>query len=970
MPWYEKEVWKDDDPRYPGSAARVGHLDEGITLVESGAQAAIAAAAADTTSQLTLVQQQAVANLATVTARIVALEQLVQQVGGEAKPAATTEAATGATATSATLNATIIPNGSAGVVFVWGANFKETTVVTGTFTGTSPIKVSAPITGTLTSSTEFKVRVTTSAGTTEGLPLQLGTLTSAPVITLPSGTIEGTVGVAFSAVVTLTNATGGSIANLPVGLTAVYSTGKLTISGTPTTSLAYSPTVTATGAGGTSTLPFSFPIKAAVTSSVVPVVIPSSGSTPIAVTVNGSSIVFKGTTVWGMKDHITLAFGEEQYNERVKIVNNLAAAPWKVNCVRLRVLAFDYEEQTYMTKATYVQQIKNWVELFAAAKIYVFVCSWDPTDGKSGFTGSSWASHASYSFPLFEAIYKEVGTNPYLLWEPFNEPHEVTEAQWKANWEATIKLFRETLGYKGLLCVGPNAWSNSGWGGEGYSNTLYEAIEAYDAARTGMSSKHAIVWAKHDYWNNNGTSAWSLASWKAAVGGTQIKHAILETEFGYWNDLGGGEPYYNAAWSQAAAEAFANLASEQSTFIGGMSFVWGPWGDLNKITAADNLTPTNPWGEDVEKFMGTTVTPGPNAPVVKLNADKQTAEWPAQAGVTAWKIALSTENSLHLGRGTSYLSQAAVTGTQKFKVEVGVTYGTVTPVAGETIYMGISAEQPTAGPWSTPETEPVMPGAAPSTGKAIISMNDPNGWGPVSAQVILKAGIKGARINNGEIELLLKEGFSAAESLLITGSVAEAELAISKGIKLIEFLNEPYEPEQGPKLAEGYAGEFVNFAKALAGKGGTIIYAGYGNPWMNRGIAAQPSLKQLIGGISMHPYGEVGREVFETSGLNGEGAMEKMYAECVTLGVEHPEIYITEWGVAISQAPGKNEAGQLSYTEPFMTHVLKLSYVKYFCWFQAHDDPEGEYGCLSSSAENPQKRPVFGLLERYAKEAD
>ena len=108
-----------------------------------------------------------------------------------------------------------------------------------------------------------------------------------------------------------------------------------------------------------------------------------------------------------------------------------------------------------------------------------------------------------------------------VVYEVTNEPNNVTWAQWDANMQASIKCFRETIGYRGLLVIDPIWWANSGTGGQGYDDARYSALEAYDAARPAWDRTN---WpSPSDYANEYAGKAWNAGAWTAAQGGGQTK---------------------------------------------------------------------------------------------------------------------------------------------------------------------------------------------------------------------------------------------------------------------------------------------------------------------------------------------------------------------------------------------------------------------------------------------------------------
>ena len=146
--------------------------------------------------------------------------------------------------------------------------------------------------------------------------------------------------------------------------------------------------------------------------------------------------------------------------------------------------------------------------------------------------------------------------------------------------------------------IDPIWWANSGTGGQGYDDSRYSALEAYDAGRAGMAS-HQLAFAKHDYANEYPGKAWDASAWRSAQGGSQTKHLIFETEFGNYN----GDPStVNNAWAAAAASFFGGRFAAQQNYAGAAAFLFGPWFDANAMAASDNLSPTG-WGASVKNNL-------------------------------------------------------------------------------------------------------------------------------------------------------------------------------------------------------------------------------------------------------------------------------------------------------------------------------------------------------------------------------
>ena len=329
-----------------------------------------------------------------------------------------------------------------------------------------------------------------------------------------------------------------------------------------------------------------------------PVVVPASGGAPATLRMGSSAgprMQLRGVNVWGLQDSITTSFGAAQYANRAAIASTIKS--WGGNVVRFRVLADDYNKAPSaatggLTKAQIIQRIKDWRDAVVSRGMYFMPCSWDALDG--AYSDAAWAGNGSRVHQMFADIRNALGDDPMVVYEVTNEPNNVSWDAWNANMQGSIKFFRETLGYRGLLVIDPIWWANSGTGGQGYDDARYSALETYDAARPGMSS-HQLAFAKHDYANGYAGKAWNGGAWAGAQGGAQTKHLIFETEFGNYN----GDPStVSDAWAAGAASFFRARFASQPNYVGAAAFLFGPWFDANAMTGANNSS-TTAWGASV-----------------------------------------------------------------------------------------------------------------------------------------------------------------------------------------------------------------------------------------------------------------------------------------------------------------------------------------------------------------------------------
>ncbi|MDX2776132.1 cellulase family glycosylhydrolase [Streptomyces caniscabiei] len=316
---------------------------------------------------------------------------------------------------------------------------------------------------------------------------------------------------------------------------------------------------------------------------------------------NGGHIIMQGVNVWGIQT-ITMdgGWGDTQYADRVNIVNTVKS--WGANHVRFRLQASDYNAETYMTKAEYLNRIQQWHDLIVGAGMYFMPVWWDAHDGP--YSGAAWgdsttpATNYTQAFPMMTDVMNLFPNDPMVLYEPFNEPTgAVNDVQWVAAMKDTISHFRGN-GYTGILLIDPRVWAHC------FDDADFTELEQHDAAQAGMNGTHQIIFTKHDYAREytDPDAGFNQAEWLTNDGGCEdwdmSTHAVWESEFGNYSiDPSSVHPN----WSAGAATTLHSYVCD-GTIAGASPFLFGPWLDANAMTAADNTTPTT-WGTQVDDLF-------------------------------------------------------------------------------------------------------------------------------------------------------------------------------------------------------------------------------------------------------------------------------------------------------------------------------------------------------------------------------
>jgi|GEM_PF-2529201 len=305
----------------------------------------------------------------------------------------------------------------------------------------------------------------------------------------------------------------------------------------------------------------------------------------------------------------------------------------------------------------------------------------------------------------------------------------------------------------------------------------------------------------------------------------------------------------------------------------------------------------------------------------------------------------------------------------------------------------------------TPPTPPPTPPASPSV---IIGVNDGSGWGPADAKRFVELGLNSERIGVPESGpagwlteyLKTSEGNGFRDDTVIVGNtpdqeplanvnipewtattVREVKEASENGATLLEVGNEMY-LKGGQAEPARYAEMFVSLANAVKSAGVTgakLLFNSFGdyskpggewsqmdsgNGWLHDALAAQPALKEDVGGFSDHPYGKAHEATPEHDGPAG---MEEQHAFAVKLGFLNTDYYLTEYGVEETSTPAAQAAAIKASYEEFTSD----SYVKGIWYYQTHDDSTGKWGLIEPQETGSSPfvpRPSLEVVSDFALE--
>jgi len=258
-----------------------------------------------------------------------------------------------------------------------------------------------------------------------------------------------------------------------------------------------------------------------------------------------------------------------------------------INTIRLPVGASCYggsDPYALGGTAGYLQRIANIVTSANSAGLNVLIGCWDSL-GMS----ANWPAQYTGSLPMMQAIVNQQAANPHCMFEPWNEPNNVTWAQWSTVMNDTLDKYRTQWGYKGVLAIDTTGWSNN------FDAPSMDALLTKDAGVTGTGAAN-LLYSHHRYANANTTfiASGDKAEFDNNIGQHLGVYPYMFTEIGFFNNQGQPQPQWNT-------ELVAYMASPlvANGLNGFCAFVWN-WVDPNNMVNANGqqgLTSLNQWGQ-------------------------------------------------------------------------------------------------------------------------------------------------------------------------------------------------------------------------------------------------------------------------------------------------------------------------------------------------------------------------------------
>lgn len=312
----------------------------------------------------------------------------------------------------------------------------------------------------------------------------------------------------------------------------------------------------------------------------------------LVVDADGERYTFRGATLYvvpfylssdgwadgGLSEETRRAAGDIEV-----VLDRMATAG--LNSVRVPLGSAAWESDAYsLTQSEWLDRLERVAQAADERDMQVVLAWWDALS-----LADQWPERYHESFPMMQAVHERLGRFDNVIVEPMNEPVGVSWEQWHDATAATVRFWREQLGYQGVLVLDTRQWS---WE---FDPEHADRMLEVDAALRGEPN---LLFANHRYANDNSCFCGDeLAEWERKVGRYVDEYPIVVTELGNYNE--GWEP--SPRW----VEEFSTYLAEEKVpagLNGIFLFTWR-WSDPNSMTERDLITLTS-FGKRVLDNLG------------------------------------------------------------------------------------------------------------------------------------------------------------------------------------------------------------------------------------------------------------------------------------------------------------------------------------------------------------------------------
>ncbi|MGH9073642.1 MAG: cellulase family glycosylhydrolase [Acidimicrobiales bacterium] len=304
---------------------------------------------------------------------------------------------------------------------------------------------------------------------------------------------------------------------------------------------------------------------------------------------NGQRFVMKGVTVYMLPFYVRdgsippelAAVTTPEYRDRSRVFSTIRSDG--ANAVRIPLSSAFYRWVAGAPggQKGYLRHLRAVVEAAIHQHLVVDLTWWDSLGA-----GRQLPELYRQWLPMMGTVERMLAKVPGVVYEPFNEPHDIGWASWEQVSAGELRYWRQRLGYRGPLLLDTIDYSWS-----------FDPRVATDLLRLDkhLNGSADVLFANHRYANASTCFCGAeRREWQGGVGTYVGRFPILGTEYGNFDHQGPPQP----RWDRQFLTYLSQHAIPHG-LNGAMFFVWR-WIDPNSMTTAGTARLTS-WGRIVEQ---------------------------------------------------------------------------------------------------------------------------------------------------------------------------------------------------------------------------------------------------------------------------------------------------------------------------------------------------------------------------------
>lgn len=311
------------------------------------------------------------------------------------------------------------------------------------------------------------------------------------------------------------------------------------------------------------------------------------------VTAGGQAVVLRGVNLYAVPFYLSsdnravpalVKESDEIYAHRRSVFRAIRAAGANAVRIALSTAVFDSLRAGSQARHRYLQRLVTIVHAATSVGLYVDLGWWDAL-----FDGASFPNEYRLAFPMMAQVARRLASDPRVFYEPDNEPWGISWPEWLSVMKATVRYWRTTIGYRGLLIIDTDGYS---W--DLSVTPMRDLLRAAPALPDGTAN---IAFANHRYANAMPCFCGERAiRFENQFSRYYSSFPMVGTEYGIYDGVGAAQ----LKWGRQFL-AYLHLTALSNGLDGAFAFIWN-WVNADSMTTGV-AGPLTAWGRVVKREL-------------------------------------------------------------------------------------------------------------------------------------------------------------------------------------------------------------------------------------------------------------------------------------------------------------------------------------------------------------------------------